>query len=93
MAAVMDRQGGQSEPSFSQVNPREADSEKNQVNKRCRFHCSQAHLTQDQSDLLCFQKEAPPPSRSSSNLEVKLMEKIPEAAEATVVLVGTTVNY
>ncbi|XP_028282583.1 anion exchange protein 2a isoform X2 [Parambassis ranga] len=64
MAAVIDRQGGQSEPSIGRINPRESDSEKNQ-------------------------KEAPPPSHSCSKLEVKLMEKIPETAEATVVLVGS----
>lgn len=37
---------------------------------------------------MCVQKEAPP-SQSRSRQEVKLMEKIPERAEATVVLVGT----
>ncbi|XP_059200872.1 anion exchange protein 2a [Centropristis striata] len=35
------------------------------------------------------QKEAPPLSHSRSKHEVKLMEKIPERAEATVVLVGS----
>ncbi|CAK6981775.1 anion exchange protein 2a [Scomber scombrus] len=34
-------------------------------------------------------KEAPPPCQSRSKHEVKLMEKIPERAEATVVLVGS----
>uniref|UniRef100_UPI003AABD720 anion exchange protein 2-like n=1 Tax=Centroberyx gerrardi TaxID=166262 RepID=UPI003AABD720 len=35
------------------------------------------------------EKEAPPLRRSRSKHELKLMEKIPEKAEATVVLVGT----
>uniref|UniRef100_A0A8C4DZJ0 Anion exchange protein n=1 Tax=Dicentrarchus labrax TaxID=13489 RepID=A0A8C4DZJ0_DICLA len=37
----------------------------------------------------CVQKEAPPLGHSRSKHEVKLMEKIPERAEATVVLVGS----
>ncbi|XP_035511031.1 anion exchange protein 2-like [Morone saxatilis] len=37
----------------------------------------------------CVQKEAPPLCHSRSKREVKLMEKIPERAEATVVLVGS----
>lgn len=37
---------------------------------------------------VCVQKEAPPLCHSKSRHEVKLMEKIPERAEATVVLVG-----
>ena len=37
---------------------------------------------------VCVQKEAPPLRRPRPSCEVKLMEKIPERAEATVVLVG-----
>ena len=46
------------------------------------------------SALPCFQRELPPPAppagitRSKSKHELKLLEKIPENAEATVVLVG-----
>lgn len=40
------------------------------------------------SVCVCVQKEGPPLCHSKSKHEVKLMEKIPERAEATVVLVG-----
>uniref|UniRef100_A0A8D3BZG3 Anion exchange protein n=1 Tax=Scophthalmus maximus TaxID=52904 RepID=A0A8D3BZG3_SCOMX len=50
----------------------------------------QVHLCQDLSEVVLyrFKREAPPLCHSKSKHEVKLMEKIPERAEATVVLVG-----
>ncbi|XP_039649768.1 anion exchange protein 2-like, partial [Perca fluviatilis] len=60
IASLMDRHSGQSEPSVTLPNHREAD-----------------------------QRDSPPIGPSRSRHEVKLMEKIPERAEATVVLVGS----
>uniref|UniRef100_A0A8D3EG64 Anion exchange protein n=1 Tax=Scophthalmus maximus TaxID=52904 RepID=A0A8D3EG64_SCOMX len=49
----------------------------------------EAELEKNKVVLYRFKREAPPLCHSKSKHEVKLMEKIPERAEATVVLVGS----
>lgn len=90
-ATVMDRHNGQSEPSMNVMNHRDPEGEKDKVTKKYQspntimcinLICMCVHAR------VCVQKEGPPLCHSKSKHEVKLMEKIPERAEATVVLVG-----
>uniref|UniRef100_A0A7N8Y913 Anion exchange protein n=1 Tax=Mastacembelus armatus TaxID=205130 RepID=A0A7N8Y913_9TELE len=77
MAALMDGHNGQSEPCSNTSNHREANGEKYKFDRMY--------------DIVkyCVQREAAALCHSRSKYEVKLMEKIPERAEATVVLVGS----
>uniref|UniRef100_A0A3Q3N8U9 Anion exchange protein n=1 Tax=Mastacembelus armatus TaxID=205130 RepID=A0A3Q3N8U9_9TELE len=78
MAALMDGHNGQSEPCSNTSNHREANGEKYKVKER-------------QTSRQEFKPQTVQPARphgDRSKYEVKLMEKIPERAEATVVLVG-----
>uniref|UniRef100_A0A7N8YI72 Anion exchange protein n=1 Tax=Mastacembelus armatus TaxID=205130 RepID=A0A7N8YI72_9TELE len=79
MAALMDGHNGQSEPCSNTSNHREANGEKYKVKER-------------QTSRQEFKPQTVQPARphgDRSKYEVKLMEKIPERAEATVVLVGS----
>uniref|UniRef100_A0A7N8X626 Anion exchange protein n=1 Tax=Mastacembelus armatus TaxID=205130 RepID=A0A7N8X626_9TELE len=103
MAALMDGHNGQSEPCSNTSNHREANGEKYKVKERQTSRqefkpqtVQPARPHGDRQDAFSravagerSNREAAALCHSRSKYEVKLMEKIPERAEATVVLVGS----